>query len=465
MSSSLIESPGTLRPMLRLAMPVLVEQVLHLLVELVDLWITGNLLHNDAYLAAMALLVYVLWLVNMLFAFIFYGTTALTARFTGAGDRQMACAVLHQSLATGAIWSGVLMAIGLPTAGLLVTAMGLEADAAAAAVRYLTIVLCVLPCIMVERIGVAALRGAGDTLSGLVVMSLVNVINMATSYALVVGTGPLPALGWDGVAIGTAVGHCCGALMILGLLAAGRAGYRLRLRQFAPDVALIRRILRIGIPGGCDVLLICACHLGFVRVISSLGVTPMAAHGVALQIEALAYMPGGAFQIAASTLTGQYLGAGDPARAVRSALVACAAATGIMVSAGGVFYVAANPLAEFFLGGDSRAAAPLAAEILHVIAWAMAPLAIAMVASGALRGAGDTRWPLLITIAGMIAIRIPLAIYFAMDHFTLPGLGWQLHGLGWGVVGAWYAAVIDIAIRATLFAARFLHGGWKHIEV
>lgn len=451
--------------MLRLAVPVLIEQVLHLLVELVDLWITGNLLHDDSYIAAMTLLVYVLWLVNMLFAFIFYGTTALTARFTGAGDSAKATKVLHQSLTTGVLWSAALMAIGLPLACTLVQAMGLQADAATAAARYLTIVLCVLPCIMVERIGVAALRGAGDTLSGLVVMSLVNIINIITSYALVVGAGPLPALGWDGVAIGTAVGHCSGAAIVLILLAAGRAGYRLRLAELSLDLSMVRRILRIGIPGGCDVLLICMCHLGFVRVISSLGVTPMAAHGVALQIEALAYMPGGAFQIAASTLTGQYLGAGDPARAFRSALVACAAAMALMVSAGVTFYLAATPLAEFFLGGDTRAAAPLAAEILHVIAWAMAPLAIAMVAAGALRGAGDTRWPLLITIAGMIVVRIPLALYFAMDEVAIPLTGMQLQGMGWGVVGAWYAAVIDIVLRATLFAARFLHGGWKHVEV
>ncbi len=451
--------------MMRLAMPVLAEQVLHLLVELVDLWIAGNLLQDDSYVAAMAMLVYVLWFMSMLFAFIFYGSTALTARFTGAVKPEMANRVMNQSMFTGAVWSVVLMAIGLPLVGSLVEVMGLQAESAVAATRYLTLVMWVLPCIMVERVGIACLRGAGDTMSGLVVMGIVNVINMATSYALVVGVGPLPAMGWEGVAIGTAVGHLCGAAILLVLLTAGRAGYHLRLSLMRPDFALIRRILRIGIPGGVDVSLVCLCHLLFVRVITSLGVTELAAHGVAIQIEALAYMPGGAFQVAASTLAGQHLGAGNPAQAMRSVLMACAAACALMVTAGVIFHQAATPLAEFFLGDPTREAVPLAADILQVAAYAMLPLAIAMVASGGLRGAGDTRWPLAIGLVGMVGVRIPLAIYFAWGEFETPILGITIVGMGWGIVGAWYGAVVDIVFRAIFLAARLLQGGWQRIKV
>ena len=86
MSSMLIESPGTLRPMLRLTMPVLAEQMLHLLVGFTDMWLTGNLLTDDAYVAAMSLMIYALWLIANLFAFVALGATAMTARFVGAGD-------------------------------------------------------------------------------------------------------------------------------------------------------------------------------------------------------------------------------------------------------------------------------------------------------------------------------------------------------------------------------------------
>ena len=463
--SMLIDTPGTLRPMLRLTMPVLAEQVLHLLVGFTDMWLTGNLLGDDAYIAAMSLMIYALWLIANLFSFVALGATAMTARFVGAGEGPLANRVMNQSITTGAIWTAFLMVTTLPLAHLFISFMGLTGTAATAAEQYLTIELSVLPAIMIERVGIACLRGAGDTVSGLVVMGIVNVINMAVSYSLASGIGPFPQLGWQGIALGTAIGHCCGAAIILALLIGGRANYRLRLRDMRPDPNLIRRLLRIGVPGGIDTLAVSICHLIYLRVILHLGDVSAAAHGVAIQVEAIGFMPGGAFQIAASTMTGQYLGAGDLRRARHSVLIACGLAATVMMSAGVVFYLAAAPMSAFFLGGYKSNVLPLCVELLHVIAFAMLPLSIMMVLIGALRGAGDTRWPLAITLFGFIAIRVPLAMYLVDDHFTIPLLGYTLDGLGLGVIGAWYAAIADVTVRAALLTWRFFHGGWQRIEV
>lgn len=461
----LIETPGTLRPMLRLTAPVLAEQMLHLLVGFTDMWLTGNLLRDDAYIAAMSLMIYVLWLIANLFAFVALGATAMTARFVGAGDMPLANRVMNQSVSAGAIWSAFLMAATLPLTAQFVRLMGLSGTAATAAEQYLTIELCVLPAVMMERVGISCLRGAGDTVSGLVVMSIVNAINMGASYSLASGLGPLPELGWRGIALGTAIGHCCGAVMILALLIGGRYGFRLRLPELKPDPRLMRRILRIGIPGGIDATSVNVCNLAFLRVILQLGDVAAAAHGVAIQIEAMGFMPGNAFQIAASTMTGQYLGAGDLHRARRGVLVSCGAAAAVMVTAGVMFYMAAAPLSAFFLGGYDSNVVPVCVKILHVIAFAMLPLSMTIVLVGALRGAGDTRWPLAISLFGFLAVRIPLAIYFVDGAFTLPLVHYSINGLGLGVVGAWYAMTIDIIVRALLLAWRFFHGGWQHLEV
>jgi putative MATE family efflux protein len=465
MSTSLIDSPGTFRPMLRLTMPVLLEQVLHLLVGLTDLWLAGNFLPGEAYVAAMTLMIYALWLVGNIFGFVAIGSTAMTARFVGAGNREMANRVMNQSITTGLVWAMLVMGIALPLAGYFPRMMGLEGLAAEAAHRYLVIELFVLPAVMIERIAVACLRGGGDMTSGLIVMAIVNAVNMATSYALCTGFGPLPELGWNGIAIGTAIGHVCGATILIALLAGGRAGFHLRLSVMQPDFDLIRRILRIGVPGGIDVVMVSICHLIYLRIILSLGDIPAAAHGVAIQVEALGYMPGGAFQISAATMAGQYLGARDLVRARHSIVMACAVASAIMVAAGVVFYVAATPLASFFLGDRPGLVVPLAAQLLRVVAFAMAPLALVMVLTGALRGAGDTRWPLALNLIGVILVRVPLAIYLAHDAITLPLLGMTISGAGLGVVGAWYAAVIDIIARALLLIGRFRHDAWQRIEV
>src|SRR5919106_6707622 len=132
MSNSLIDAPGTLRPMLRLTLPVLIEQMLHLLVGFVDLWLTGNLLPGEAYVAAMTLMIYALWLVGNVFGFVAIGSTALTARFVGAGDREMANRVMNQSLISGLVWSMLLMGVALPLAGYFPIVMGLDGMAAMA---------------------------------------------------------------------------------------------------------------------------------------------------------------------------------------------------------------------------------------------------------------------------------------------------------------------------------------------
>jgi Na+-driven multidrug efflux pump len=176
-------------------------------------------------------------------------------------------------------------------------------------------------------------------------------------------------------------------------------------------------------------------------------------------------MPGGAFQISAATLAGQYLGARDLVRARRSVIMACAVASAIMVVAGIVFYVAATPLSSFFLGGRAIEAVPLAARLLRIVAYAMLPLAVTMVLVGALRGAGDTRWPLVLNLLGIVLLRVPLAIFLAHDVVTIPLIGRTIPGAGLGVVGAWYGAVIDIIARCFLMIARFRHDAWQRINV
>ena len=176
-------------------------------------------------------------------------------------------------------------------------------------------------------------------------------------------------------------------------------------------------------------------------------------------------MPGAAFQISAATLAGQYLGARDFVRARHSVIMACGVATLVMVAAGIVFYAAAVPLAAFFLAGENNDIVPVAAHLLRIVAYAMPPLALMMVLVGALRGAGDTRWPLALNLLGIAAVRVPLATYLAYQTVTIPILDYTLVGAGLGVVGAWYALVIDVTLRCVLLILRFRHDAWQRIDV
>ena len=450
--------------MLRLVAPVLAMNVLHVMVEYVDTWLTGNYLEGDAPLAAINQIRYVMWMVFNLFAVVSIGATAMVARFVGAGDRRQAGRVTHQAILLGIVIALVMMVVGHLFLERFVMLLRLEGEAAKLAVRYLRIVLPFLPLIMLEEVGIACLRGAGDTVSGLWAVAVVNLVNVVLSSCLLLGLGPFSALGWDGLAIGTACARLVGGLIVVWLLVRGRAGLRLRFRLLRPIRDLMRRLLRIGVPGGADAISVILCHLWFVSIINQLGPRAAAAHAVAVSIEALAYMQGAAFQIAAATMVGQYLGAGQHDRAGRSVLMACGVGGGLMTAAGVFFFVGAEPLAGFFLGESNAQVIPISGQLLRIVSFAMPPLALSMVLTGALRGAGDTRWPLAITFVGFLGVRIPLAYLLAQDSVDVPLLG-PISGWGLGVVGAWYAMVADVWVRCLLVVVRFAHGGWKRTEV
>lgn len=439
------------RQIARVALPVLGEQVLIMLVGFSDTCLTGKYLGPD-HLAAIGQMAYVMWLLNNLYVAIDTGALALVARLIGAGDRRGARLATNQAVVLGIAFAAAMTVLGLTFVGPLVRLMGLDPEPSLLATRYLTILLPALPAMMLLSVGNACLRGAGDTMPGLVCMAAMNLVNISVSWSLVRGWGPLPRLGWDGVAIGTALGYCVGGLSMGLVLAVGRSGLALRPRLMRPNAAVARRILGVGLPAAVDVMTVLGCQFWFKWIVNQLGSLAAAAHALAINIESLGYLPGTAFQVAAATLAGQHLGANDRHLARRSVLLSCAAGCALMSAAGAAFFFAAHGLAELFLKPGETVIAQQTAALLRIVAVAMPALAIHMVFTGALRGSGDTRWPLVFSLVGMLAVRLPLA--------------WLLtHTLAWGVAGAWYAMAADLYVRALLVTIRFAHGGWQRVGV
>ena len=451
--------------MFRLAIPVLVEQLLLMLVGLIDLLLTSRYLQEHGYIAAIGVMAYMLWMIPCTFGIVSVGSTALTARFVGSGENEMAVRTTNQSLLLGAFIAGLVTFLTYHWGNAFLELLGMPPDAAEPARRYLRYVIPVIPAMMIQQIGIACLRGAGDTMSGFITMAIVNTVNVVVGVTLVLGLGPFPTLGWDGLAIGTASGYITGGVIVTILLLRGRAGMQLRSLYLKLDLALCRRILRIGIPGGADQLFLVACHVWFLSVISSLGTLALAAHSLGIRIESLAYLPGSAFHVAAATMSGQYLGAGEPQRAKRSALIATLVGGTLMIGTGFLFYFGAEWVTSIFLVDADQEVATTTVRLLRMVSISMPSLALMIILNGALRGAGDTRWPLLFSFLGLLCIRIPLAYWMAKDEIYIPILNATIAGQGLGIIGAWYAMIIDVVLRSMMITARFWHGGWQRIRV
>jgi Na+-driven multidrug efflux pump len=129
----------------------------------------------------------------------------------------------------------------------------------------------------------------------------------------------------------------------------------------------------------------------------------------------------------------------------------------VLSAMGLVLYTQAPSMVEIFLGGRQRSVATLGVPVLQLVAFALPALATINILGGALRGAGDTRWPWVIVLLGYLTVRLPLTYLLATPSAS--------GGLGWGLYGAWVAMFADLNVRGTLVAARFFQGGWRRTRV
>jgi putative MATE family efflux protein len=458
------------RLVLHLAWPVLLQQFLILLVSLSDRLLAGRFQHLDttdqlATQAAQTTANYLAWFITSYTVLVTVGGTALVAHFVGAGDRRGAVAVTHQALLLAAalgVAGSVVGLVGLPW---LVRLLQLQDPAASFAVGYLRPLFALLVFQMVETAGIACLAGAGDTRTGLCVLGGVAVVNVPLAWGIFHGVGPLPGMGFTGIALGTALSHVLGCMAVLVVLLRGRYGLRLRWRLLRPRADLLRRLLRVSVPAAADSLSLAVGQLWFLSVVNGLGDAAKAAHGIALGWEALGYLSGAAFGTAAMTLVGQNLGAGRPAEAARSGWVAFALGGTFMSLMGAVFFALATPMFELFCpdtGQQEIVAAGVPA--LKLVAFAMPSVASCLIFTSALRGAGDTRVPVLFTWLGFFGVRLPLAYLLTRPDMDLGPLG-RVPGLDLGLYGAWLAMFADLQVRGLFFLARFASGRWQGIGV
>jgi putative MATE family efflux protein len=453
-----------------LAWPVLTQQLLILAVALSDQFLAGHFRPPDpsrhvAYQSAQTTAIYLSWLINSYTVLVTVGSTALVARFIGAGDRATAVRVTGQAIILAVILGLLGTAAGLLGLRGLIWLLELRGYAGELAVDYLTPLIALLVFQVVESAGIACLIGAGDTRTGLWVLGGVAFVNLPLAWGLFLGLGPLPALGFPGIAVGTALSHLIGCVVVLAVLTRGQAGLRLRWRGLAPSWSLSRRLLRISVPAGIDSLSGVLCQLWFLSIVNRLSEAESGAHGIALRIEALGYLSGAAFGTAAMALVGQSLGARRPDLAARCGWLALRLGCLVMCTMGVLFFALAPQMFAIFCPyPEQRPVIEAGVPVLRLVAFAMPPLSCTMVFTFALRGAGDTRVPLLFTWIGFLVVRIPLAYVLVLDEIDLGLLG-VVYGFNLGLFGAWLAMFADILVRSTFFLLRFASGRWKRIPV
>jgi putative MATE family efflux protein len=289
-----------------------------------------------------------------------------------------------------------------------------------------------------------ALRAAGDARTPLWIGALTNIANIILLYALVYGRLGFPALGVEGAAIAGGAAFAIGALAIVYLWLRGYL-----ILGIGPPRCLERervlRLVNIGYPAGLEQVVWQGGFVLFLWIVSLYGTAPYAAYGIGVSILSFSFLIGWGFSIAAATLVGQHLGAGDPDGATQAGWRAARLSLVSMVVFGLAIVAGAWPLARWMI--DDPEVVRLTVVFIYVLGGLQPLMAIEFTLMGSLRGAGDTRFPLLTVLAGLVCVRCVLAGIFAKLDFSVEWI--------------FYALIGDYIVKTTMLTLRFRGGRWK----
>ena len=375
------------------------------------------------------------------------GTTALVARSWGAGQQEEASRIASSSLMLGGVVGLMLMILGMTFSHRIAEIFGLDEATAQLASRNIFWLSAFVIGFAIDIILSSALRAAGNAWTPLLFGLAVNLVNLPLLYAFIFGKFGAPRMGPAGAPFAGGLSFLlCGAVLV-----------SLWMRQklslkFHPghlfEKLRYQRLLHIGYPVALEQLVL---QFGFFLFMSLIGryygTEAFAAYNVGVNMLNAAMVVGSGFSIAGATLVGQHLGAGDVEGAARSGWRACSMAVAAMSLIGFFTAINATALAHFFLGSD-EIAVQRTIEFTYIMAAMLPLLGVDMAIGGSLRGAGDTRFPLMTSFLGLIGMRCVLAATFAWFH--LP------------VIWVYSSIIGDYMLKGSLLIWRFRSGRWKH---
>lgn len=405
------------RRVFNLAWPVIGENFLQTMLGIVDTLLVAQL--GTAAIAGVGSSLQIMFFVIAALSAISVGSSVLVAQAVGGRHYARAGALARQSLLWSVVISIPLAAIGLFAAEPLIGLFGMEPEVTTIGADYLRVVMGTVVVLTLMLLSSGVLRGAGDSRTPMLITAVANVVNVILTYGLIFGTWGLPELGVVGSAWGTFYSRLVGFGLFFWVLWRGRNGVSIRGSQgWTLNWGQAREILKIGVPAALEQLLVTTGFLGQTILVAHLGTAALAAHRIAMNAMSISFLPGFGFAMAATALVGQSIGARRPAEGGEAAAIATRWALVWMSLLAVVFLLAAEPIIGFF--SNDPAVIEMGAAGLRSVALAQPFWAISFVQAGALRGTGNTHYPLWVNTIG---IWVAVVLGFLFVRLFTPTLG------------------------------------------
>lgn len=431
------------RSLITLALPIMLNNLLQMLYNLVDAFFLGRI-GPAAVAAASISFTMIFFMVVFALSFSMAGTT-LIAQSKGKGDMERANFYAGQTTTILMAMSVAVTALGLLFTPALLRVMNVPAEAFEYTRQYMTIIFAGMPFMFVSFLLRALLQGVGNGTTPLIVQFVTILLNVVLDPLLIFGIGPFPALEVAGAAYATVLSRMVAAGVSLLILIRGSNGIKLRVANLKPETAAMRRIVRIGFPAAIGQAVPAFGFTVLQGIVNTLGTSVVAAFGIGNRIVSLFNMPAIGFSQATTSIVGQRLGAKRPDEAVEAVKQS--------VFTVGVFIVIGMTLTFFFGGSfirffvDDPDVIAYGADLFRILSPSVVIFALFTVSLGAFQGGGDTKPVMILNIARLWGLRVPLSYLLAL-------------GLSWGPVGVWWSMFASNLLTAVAGFLWLRRGTW-----
>ncbi|EOS47666.1 MATE family efflux transporter [Lachnospiraceae bacterium JLR.KK009] len=420
----------------RFSVPAILAQLTSIMMQYIDTAMVGNL--GAGASAAIGVVSTSTWLLNGLCSAVATGFSVQAAQKIGARQERDARHVLKHALVFALCFSGILMAAAIGISGPLPIWLGAGTDIQKNASIYFFIYACSLPAFQLQSLAGSMLQCSGNMRTPAILDAAMCGLDVVFNLLFI------QFFGVPGAALGTALATIVICIAKLWAVCVSSPILNIRRKEPCPfRKAILSHMVRIGLPMGFEHIAICGAMILSTRIIAPLGTAAMAANSIAVTAESICYMPGYGIANAATTLVGQSIGAGRKTLAKSfsnlSTLLGCL----IMTGAGILMYFAC-PLIFRMLTPDMQVQ-QLATDVLRIELFAEPLFAASIVASGALRGAGDSLVPCLLNLASIWGVRLTLSVLLVGQF---------------GLSGVWVAMCAELCVRGILLVYRQQRFRW-----
>jgi len=431
------------RHLLAVAWPVSVSFLVQMLYNLVDAFWLGKL--GRAALVAPTISMNVVFIAIALAMGLGQAGTTLVSQYRGAGRPEDMGRAAGQSLLLQVVLGSVLAAAGLLAAPAILRLLDTPADSFDATATYLRCVLAGVPLMFVFHVYQGIYTGLGDTVGPMRINVATVLLNTVLDPLLIFGWGPVPALGVAGAALATVAARGVAAALAVRALT-GAGGFRLRAADLRPDAAVLRRLLRIGLPLSVGQTV---TSLGFtllIGIVNGFGSAATAAFGVGHRVVLTISVPAWAMAQANATAVGQNLGARLPGRAALSVRTSALLIAAVLAPLCAAVFLLAAPLTRIFV--DDPQVVAYGRELLRITSPSVFLFSLILVMFGAFQGSGQTVPVMVVNVGRLWLVRIPFTWLLAVR-------------LELGPSGLWWAMNLSNVIAGAAALAWFLRGDWK----